>query len=155
IYLHQAGRFDGISGLLLFRNRDYSPALGSWIEQDPAGFAAGYTDLYLYLGNHPANLDDPSGLGGVVTKPQTRPWITSEACGALQAIGPSIASADFPNEGVIHAGHLGAIWPGLDGLHLKDPGCPKCVSHLEIGGHGGMNDILLNMGGKAKKPVSS
>ena len=32
IYLHQGGRFDATTGLYDFRNRDYSPALGRWMQ---------------------------------------------------------------------------------------------------------------------------
>ena len=37
VYLWQMGRYDSLSGLTNFRNRDYSPTLGTWIEKDPTG----------------------------------------------------------------------------------------------------------------------
>jgi RHS repeat-associated protein len=37
VYLHQGGRFEVLSGLYQFRNRDYSPVLGLWVQQDPIG----------------------------------------------------------------------------------------------------------------------
>ncbi len=33
-----------------------------WLSQDPAGFAAGDSNLYRYVGNSPTNATDPSGL---------------------------------------------------------------------------------------------
>src|SRR5262249_39380763 len=39
VYLHQGGRFDAASGLYDFRNREYSPTLGRWLQQDPIGYA--------------------------------------------------------------------------------------------------------------------
>jgi RHS repeat-associated protein len=60
-YLFQGGRQDGLTGLYNFRNRDYSPVLGRWLEQDPLGFNAGDTNLYREEGNNPATNTDPSG----------------------------------------------------------------------------------------------
>ncbi len=65
-YLHQGGRFDAASGLYHFRNRDYSPTLGRWIQVDPIAINSGFTNLYLYVANGPVNGVDPTGfLGGL------------------------------------------------------------------------------------------
>jgi RHS repeat-associated protein len=61
IYLHQAGRFDTATGLYNFRNRDYSPALGRWMQVDPLGLAPD-SNAYRYVGNGPTGANDPSGL---------------------------------------------------------------------------------------------
>jgi RHS repeat-associated protein len=61
IYLHQGGRFDTATGLYNFRNRDYSPALGRWMQVDPIGFGGGDTNLYAAYGNTSTGLNDPSG----------------------------------------------------------------------------------------------
>jgi RHS repeat-associated protein len=37
-YLHQGGRQESASGLINFRNRDYSPTLGRWVTMDPMGY---------------------------------------------------------------------------------------------------------------------
>src|SRR5262249_31939679 len=63
IYLHQGGRYDTNTGLYNFRHRDYSPALGRWISQDPLGFATSEVNLYRYVVNNPTNHVDPSGEG--------------------------------------------------------------------------------------------
>jgi RHS repeat-associated protein len=62
IYLHQGGRYDTSNGLYYFRNRDYSPTLGRWMQQDPIEYHAGDSDLYRYEGNSPVKFRDPSGL---------------------------------------------------------------------------------------------
>ena len=55
IYLHQGGRYDTTSGLYNFRNRDYSPTLGRWMEEDPIDYNAGENDLYGYASDNPSN----------------------------------------------------------------------------------------------------
>ena len=60
-YMHQGGRQDPITGLYLFRHRDYSPTLGNWIEQDPAGYINGGS-RYQFVGGAPAANSDPAGL---------------------------------------------------------------------------------------------
>jgi RHS repeat-associated protein len=62
IYLHQGARYETTSGLYNFRNRDYSPTLGRWMQQDPVGYNAGDQNLYRYEGNNPTVSTDPSGL---------------------------------------------------------------------------------------------
>ena len=63
VYLWQMGRYDSLSGLTNFRNRDYSPTLGRWMEKDPTG--ANYIDggnLYQAMDGNPAGMSDPLGL---------------------------------------------------------------------------------------------
>jgi RHS repeat-associated protein len=59
-YLYQGGRLDGVTGLYLFRHRDYSPTLGRWLEQDPLRYAAG-ADLYEDVAGRPSSATDPLG----------------------------------------------------------------------------------------------
>ena len=40
-YLHQCGRLHPATGLYNFRNREYSPSLGRWLQNDPLGFDEG------------------------------------------------------------------------------------------------------------------
>jgi RHS repeat-associated protein len=62
IYLHQGGRYDTTSGLYYFRNRDYSPTLGRWVQPDPLMFSAGDNNFYRYVGNNPTTALDATGL---------------------------------------------------------------------------------------------
>ena len=66
LYLHQGGRYELQTGLYSFRNREYSPTLGRFVQRDPIGFAAGDPNLYRFVGNNPANATDPSGLGPIL-----------------------------------------------------------------------------------------
>ncbi|WP_428936935.1 RHS repeat-associated core domain-containing protein [Fontivita pretiosa] len=70
VYLHQGGRYDAISGLYHFRNRDYSPTLGRWMQQDgnrEVPHSDG-TNLYQFVTSNPASLLDPIGLESLTTK---------------------------------------------------------------------------------------
>ena len=66
---------DRDTGLLHFGRRWYDPALGRWLSQDPlvadalvarrdlTAAVMDIANLYVYVGNNPLNLVDPSGLG--------------------------------------------------------------------------------------------
>src|ERR1700687_5165212 len=61
VVFHQGGRFDLVTGLFAFRNRDFSPTLGRWVSQDELGMNGGGDNLYLFLLNNPVNWTDPQG----------------------------------------------------------------------------------------------
>ncbi len=56
------GLWDPASGLVRFGLRDYEPASGRWTGRDPLLFDGPEGNLYLYAGNNPLALRDPSGL---------------------------------------------------------------------------------------------
>ena len=60
-YLFQSGRFEAPIGMYYFRNRDYLPILGCWIQRDPIVNGAGERNLWRYANNNPLNLVDPFG----------------------------------------------------------------------------------------------
>jgi RHS repeat-associated protein len=60
-YLFQGGRFDTISSLFYFDNRDYRPTLQRWMRQDPIGYING-VNTYQALGSNPTSHRDPTGL---------------------------------------------------------------------------------------------
>jgi len=62
--LRYAGRFGVISdsdAMLFMRNRYYRPAEGRFVQEDPAGLAAGL-NAYAYCRNNPVKYVDPDGL---------------------------------------------------------------------------------------------
>jgi RHS repeat-associated protein len=75
IYLYQGGRFDSVSGLDAFRNREYSPTLGRWLQQDPLEYIDGM-NVYQYEQSQPVNRLDPMGAG-TVTWTTTQKWATA------------------------------------------------------------------------------
>ena len=50
---------------LYYRARYYDPVTGRFISEDPIGFGAGDTHLYLYVYGDPVNLVDPFGLAAL------------------------------------------------------------------------------------------
>jgi RHS repeat-associated protein len=51
----------GIDTISTFRSRQYDPATGKWLQEDPMGVAGG-VNLYGYNGNDPNSFGDPFGL---------------------------------------------------------------------------------------------
>jgi uncharacterized protein RhaS with RHS repeats len=49
---------------MYYRARWYDPQHGRFISEDPIGFEGGDINLYGYVGNHPIDESDPSGLQG-------------------------------------------------------------------------------------------
>lgn len=60
-YLHQGGRFDETTDLYSFRNRDYSPTLGRWIQPDPLDYVDSL-NVYSAMASNPQSKLDPTGL---------------------------------------------------------------------------------------------
>lgn len=58
------GQLDEDTGLIHFLFRDYDPATGFFIQQDPLGLRGGDVDVYGYCLDDPVNLIDPLGLRG-------------------------------------------------------------------------------------------
>ena len=73
------------------RNRNYSPSLGRWINQDPAGYING-ANTYQFVESNPANAVDPWGLVQFVIEP----------------IGSSVGDGDLEGDpgGVLETGGL-------------------------------------------------
>jgi RHS repeat-associated protein len=75
VYFHHGGRYDSNSGLYQFRNRDYSPTLGRWMQQDPIRYRDG-TSLYRYVHDNPTAYADPSGLAKICCVVDEYPKVT-------------------------------------------------------------------------------
>jgi RHS repeat-associated protein len=61
-FYYTGKELDTESGLQYNWKRFYNSSTGSWMSNDPAGFAAGDTSLYAYAGNSPTTFTDPTGL---------------------------------------------------------------------------------------------
>ncbi|MFT3787347.1 MAG: RHS repeat-associated core domain-containing protein [Tepidisphaeraceae bacterium] len=62
VYLHQGGRWNYWLGLYHFRNREYSPTLGRWIQVDPLPRTLSGTNPYRYQSSDPISQIDAMGL---------------------------------------------------------------------------------------------
>ena len=67
---------DEESDLMYYRARYFDPATGTFVGEDPLGFAAGDANLYRYVFNSPTNFTDPSGeiAGGMEGGGVRIPW---------------------------------------------------------------------------------
>ncbi len=59
--LFQGMPLDSVTGLYYERARWYSPSLGAWVSQDPAGYING-ADTYQFVGDGPVGRVDAGGL---------------------------------------------------------------------------------------------
>jgi type VI secretion system Hcp family effector len=65
-FLFTAQRYDPSSGLMYYKNRYYSSALGRFMSRDPIGIWGDPVELgngYAYVGDNPTNLTDSTGNG--------------------------------------------------------------------------------------------
>ena len=61
-YVGKLGVMAEANGFYYMRARYYDPVNGRFISEDPLGFDGGDVNLYVYSGNNPVLLVDPSGL---------------------------------------------------------------------------------------------
>lgn len=74
-YMYAGRRLDEESGVYHYRNRQYKPMIGRFLQRDPLGYVDGM-NLYTYVGNNSINHTDPFGLQSVLYLPvgeSTRP----------------------------------------------------------------------------------
>ncbi len=70
-YTYTGRETDGI-GIDYYRARYYSPAIGRFLSEDPAGFKGSGTNLYAYVDGDPIDAIDPFGLSSLVYNGATR-----------------------------------------------------------------------------------
>ena len=67
---YRVEKFIAIGKQLAFaRYREYDPAYGRFLEQDPLGFRGGGANFYEYAGGQPISVTDPLGLYASVSRP--------------------------------------------------------------------------------------
>ena len=75
---------DSVTGLQNNGERWYDARVAGWLTQDPIGFRSGTTNLYVYCGNNPTSLLDPTGL---------EPTTAVATGGLLAGLGAAFAEA--------------------------------------------------------------
>ncbi len=98
--LYQGMTLDTVTGLYYERNRDYSPSLGRWMEQDPAQYING-ANTYQFVDSSPVGANDPSG------EYWGESWVNGVGS-AIRTVGSTVADATGINGGAV----AGAFWTG-------------------------------------------
>ncbi len=156
-YMHQGGRQDPITGLYLFRHRDYSPTLGNWVEQDPMGYINGGSRYRLALSG-PATQLDPSGLSA---KGVAR-WGGALVGGAIGGVlgffgGGAAGTVVEPGGGTIVGAGAGSYEGAVGGAAVGAVAGAGVVEGTEAVAHGlaAAGDWLLNKAGNLAHEVST
>jgi RHS repeat-associated protein len=68
LFRWQGGRYNTTDGLYTFGYRNYSPTLGTWMQEDPTGYAAG-PNVYQAMLGAPIENTDPYGLDPAAPNP--------------------------------------------------------------------------------------
>jgi len=121
------GLYDVDTELVRFGARDYDPRSGRWVSKDPILFGGRQENLYVYAGNDPINLVDPSGL----VVPLAAAALGSGAVGAV--IGGTAYALSTPSACQSVGGWVGHVGGGF----IAGAGIPFVAAGLELEGLGG------------------
>nr|WP_255609680.1 RHS repeat-associated core domain-containing protein [Methylosinus sp. Sm6] len=94
--------------------RDYSPALGRYVETDPIGLEGGI-NTYAYANNNPLNAVDPTGT---LVTPETYVWDIPNVVMGLVSLFDNLFHGNFASAGIDAAGL------GVDVAAVVLPGVP-------------------------------
>nr|WP_284399639.1 RHS repeat-associated core domain-containing protein [Dyella lipolytica] len=136
------GREADTAGLYYYRARYYSPMMGGFISEDPAGFGGGQLSFYAYAGGDPVDHSDPSGLGpkGAVVGAAIGGVVGSVAGGVVGGVGGAVVCSPSGPGAIACAGEgasvgssaVGGVGAGLGALlgsKIEDickPDGPNC-----------------------------
>jgi hypothetical protein len=93
-----------------FRNRQYDPSTGRWLQEDPIGLSGG-ANLYQYNGNDPNSFSDPFGLAPGCPVCAALVFEGAEALlggAAVEGAGAAVEGAAVAKSGAILAGEAAA-----------------------------------------------
>jgi RHS repeat-associated protein len=135
--LYQGMTLDAVTGRYYERNRDYSPSLGRWMEQDPAQYING-ANTYQFVNSSPTGNVDAAGLRSVSLGPDGSLTVTWAPTGIAGGGGELV----YPWYG------LTPYWQGGAGLDIgslppwglstpetwQDANSVTMLQHFELGG---------------------
>jgi RHS repeat-associated protein len=78
------GLYDSDTRLVRFGARDYDPFTGRWTTKDPIGFNGGI-NLFVYVGNDPISLVDPTGNEPCLNIDAFVKWMNDNARGKTKS----------------------------------------------------------------------
>jgi RHS repeat-associated protein len=134
---------DSETGFIYLRARYMDPSTGRFISQDPIGLAGGDVNLYGYVGNHPTNSVDPTGLLEYVQEFDLS-WLlgttlpVSAAAALMSAIVDDFSLWPFgvkSNQGKAgwEVGHIFWVQPSILGLFTWDsPVLVHCITDTSL-----------------------
>ena len=142
--LYASYRWEVETGLYCVRERMYVATLGSWLQRDPLGLAAGI-NLYQYAGGNPLSFTDPSG---------SLLFMVLLAVAAIGfATGAFVASQVSNNPAVIlGAGVAGTVLAVIVAMSLVPGGIGAALTIVQAEILGG---TLLGAGGGAATAVGT
>ena len=109
--LYQGMTIDPVTGLYYARNRNYSPSLGRWINQDPAGYING-ANSYQFVESNPVGNVDPWGLSAIYDETIANASLPSPAGGAATMSIYVVDRSGGENTGFA-GGHIDMVIPGV------------------------------------------
>ncbi len=148
-YGYTGRRLDPESGLLHYRNRYHSPALGRFLTRDPAGFVDG-PNLYAYVRSNPLAFVDPWGLAardsdGFMVK--AGKWAAGLGADVLDFVLPD---AIVYGAGA-NAGFVGAMGSGVQIVENYRSGEVSAFGYmsgsvgLQLGDFSGQAGVIFNL----------
>ncbi len=139
--------YDNETGLMLYRNRFYSPELGRFLQRDPIGYEGQNLNIYCYVFNQTHSYTDSLGLFRIIVTvlpPPTETTVSIYNDQAGKANGTIAGSDSFGGVAKRKSKKPNVIpmrGKGLDGIVGDDGwgdkfGDKKCIKTLNIIDHG-------------------
>jgi len=145
VYNFQGGRMDPVDGLVHFGAREYNPATGTWMQQDPTGgMYINGPDLYQFVLDDPANKTDLTGLAA----PSLcyRPWSPKDCFGLWNDILNKTAKLDYAMD------NFDPDQDAAGGPTWKPGGHRKKINDLKNGLRNDLENFDNHCRGRSRKP---
>ncbi|HZL34659.1 MAG TPA: RHS repeat-associated core domain-containing protein, partial [Tepidisphaeraceae bacterium] len=155
----QGGRFETGTGLYSFRNRDYSPVLGRWVQADPTG--AEYVDganLYQSFQSSPVSNTDSWGLWTRDSWSEAAPGVymgnaISEGCkDTLGSLAALVTTSSDASSLIYRGHHVGASALSRNDFRVNRLQFYPSVADLELPVHATLPGVAVVLPGSRLLP---